>query len=76
MLITCFAQKGFSVGTAVPQPMPKTFLPATLVMNTQPELGPMGSIYLAGPLVTGEGVNGFKLREDRFRIDKRQTCFT
>ena len=35
----------------------------------------MGTGYLTGPVATGRGGNGFKLKEGRFRLDRRKKCF-
>ena len=36
----------------------------------------MGATSLARPIVTGQGVMGFKLKEGRFRLDIRKNFFT
>lgn len=36
----------------------------------------MGTNLLIGPVVTGQGGTVLKLKEGRFRLDRRKKCFT
>ena len=35
----------------------------------------MGTDFLVGPVATGQEVNGFNLKEGRFRLDRRKEFF-